>query len=86
MNSPKKRACAWLLSATMASLAAGCATPSQPSIVIGRKPEPTPLSQSIQEIDAAPSTDFLTRQADYSLDLQTFSRKLGASSRAATAK
>ncbi len=82
MYSPRKLLLALTLSAAMVSSLPGCATPSRPSPpVIAKKPQPTPLPLEIRAIDPAPSTAFLAKQETYLLDLQTFKKKLAASSR-----
>ena len=76
-----------LLLASLLSATPGCAAPSRPSLpVIGQKATPTPLAQEIKDIDPTPSTAVLAKQETYLLDLQTFKKKLAASSRAETPK
>ena len=78
MDSLNKLVCALLLSVLMGALA-GCSTPppAQPSPpVLSKKIKLGPLAANVAAINSAPSTDFLQRQEDYSLDLLIFQKKL----------
>ena len=77
MNSSKPRPRWPLLSALVAISLGGCATPqpSSPPPVIGLKPQATPLPAEIKQISSEPSTDYLKRQDDFTLKVESWRQK-----------